>query len=137
MLSGCKAREMGVAFSSTQSKHVDDSWLVAVKACWPMLSHSGLSDEAIKGNLADPLHFRNAFGVYASLTDAQILQVVSQSIHTAPEPDSSVLRGAATPYLSRSQAAAGASLDPQASSNGEPPADTLCAVHPGTPIGFK
>jgi len=137
MLSGCKAREMGVVFSPTQARHVDDSWLTAAKACWPELSHSGLSNEAIRKNLADPLHFRSAFSVYASMSDAQILQMVSTSINTAPEADASVLRGAATPYLTRLQAAAGAAVDPQASSNGEPPVDTLCAVHPGTPIGFK
>ena len=56
LISGCKAREMGIGFSSTHAKQVDPSWVTAAKSCWPALAHPGYDNEALEANLADPLH---------------------------------------------------------------------------------
>ena len=134
-LSGCKPRTMGIAYSSTQASSADRSWLTAAQSCWPALAHSGLSDEALEHNLADPLHFRAAFGGYASLSDTEIESVVVHPVSAAPLPDHAALLRSATPVLTLSQAASGAT--PQSAPQGDLPEDALCAVHSGIPVGFN
>jgi hypothetical protein len=134
---GCKPRENGVAFSNTQAKSVDPSWVAAAKSCWPDLAHVQLSNEAITRNLADPLHFRSTFGAYASLSDAQIEAIVARPILDAPEPSHTPMLGSRTPVLTRAQAAAGVRPPQSAPAPGGLPDDVLCSLQSGTPVGFK
>ena len=132
---GCKARENGVAFSNTQATAVDQSWVVVVKSCWPDLAHSQISDEGLKHNLADPIHFRSAFGTYAQYSDDAIIAMVAHPVSAAPSPDDTSVRHARTPVLSRSDALRGSK--PLSSPDGSVPDDALCALQSGNPIGFK
>ena len=139
LLCGCKAREMGVNFSDQQSTTVDDSWLTAVKTCWPDVGHQGYSVPGLKRYLADPLHIRAAFGSYASLTDSQLRAMIARPVNEAPAPDTVALAHSNTPVFTRDQAVAG--TDPKNAAadqtDGSAPPDALCAVQSGTPIGFK
>jgi hypothetical protein len=138
-LCGCEAREMGTNFADKQANAVDNTWVSAVKTCWPDVAHQGYSLAGMKRYLADPLHFRAAFSTYSALTDAQLLIIVTKPIQDAPPPDTSVLDHARTPVFTRDQAIAGTS--PQAAatpnSNSAVPPDALCALQTGTPVGFR
>jgi len=136
-VTGCKARENGVAFSKTQAKSVDRSWVTAAKSCWPDLGHTGLTDAAIVHNLSDPLHFRSTFGSYASLNDAQIEAIVGRPVSEAPEPNRTPMIGSRTPVLTRTQAATAAAPPQSAPAPGGLPEDVLCSLQSGTPVGFK
>lgn len=139
LLSGCKAHEMGVNFAKTQAMHVDNSWLIAANSCWPELSHSGYSLGDIKRYLADPLHFRASFATYATLDNNALAQVVGKPVQDAPAPDASVLNNSPNPVLTRSEAVNRTNLQGTlvANNNGIAPADALCAIQPGTPVGFR
>jgi hypothetical protein len=139
ILTGCRANEMGVKFSDREALSVDPSWLAAAKSCWPDLAHNGDTSADINRYLADPLHFRATFGGYAALSDRTLRAIVSKPAAEAPAPDSSVLTGANTPVLTRGQAVAGASTQQAVASapDGIAPPDALCAIHSGTPVGFK
>jgi hypothetical protein len=130
---GCKARELGATYADTQSMTVDDSWANAVESCWPALAQQGYSQEAVKHYLADPLHFRAAFAVYAQFSDASLRSMVTAPVSSAPAPDTSVLQKANSPLLTRTQAAAGVT----SSSNRVPSLDSLCSIQPGLPVGFR
>ncbi len=134
-LCGCEAREMGTTFADKQANAVDNTWVAAVKTCWPDVAHQGYSLPGMKRYLADPLHFRAAFSTYSALTDAQLLIIVTKPIQDAPPPDTSVLDHAQTPILTRDQAISGAR--PTSNSNGATPPDALCAIQTGTPVGFR
>ncbi|MDE1161765.1 MAG: hypothetical protein PW792_07435 [Acidobacteriaceae bacterium] len=139
VVSGCKAREMGITFSNTQATSVDDSWLLAAYACWPDMAHVGYSKADIKRYLSDPLHFRAAFAAYSPLSDASLIKIVAQPVLDAPVPDTSVLEHSLNPVITRRQALAGGSIRGTLTSdnNSLAPADTLCAIQAGTPVGFK
>jgi hypothetical protein len=130
---GCKARELGANYAETQSETVDNSWVTAVDTCWPAVAHQSYSTEAIKHYLADPLHFRAAFAVYATLTDGMLRAVVAAPVGSAPAPDTSVLKNSVSPVLTRAQALAGV----KDASNGTPGPDSLCSIQPGLPVGFR
>jgi hypothetical protein len=132
-LTGCKARELGSNYADTQSATVDNSWVTAVGACWPAVAHQSYSTEAIKHYLADPIHFRAAFAVYAPFTDEMLRSVVAAPVSNAPAPDTSVLVHSVSPVLTRAQALAGA----KNASNGTPGTDSLCSIQPGLPVGFR
>ena len=138
-LCGCEAREMGTTFADKQANAVDNTWVAAVKTCWPDVAHQGYSLPGMKRYLADPLHFRAAFSTYSGLTDAQLLIIVTKPIQDAPPPDTSVLDHAQTPIFTRDQAIAGTSPHGLATpnSNGAAPPDALCALQTGTPVGFR
>ena len=139
VLSGCKAREMGIQFADKQARNVDNSWLIAANSCWPELTHSGYSLLDVKRYLADPLHFRATFAAYASLDNQQLIRVVTQPVKDAPAPDTSVLDHSQSPVLTRQQAVSRSNLQGTlpANNNGVAPADALCAIQPGTPVGFR
>ncbi len=137
-LAGCKPRDMGVPTAEKAAESVDSSWVTATRSCWPELEH-GFTLVSIQHNLADPLRFRSTFPVYAAQNEGSLRALVSKPLMSAPPPDITVLQNSRTPVLTRGQAAAGAS--PRAaivqSTNGIAPPDALCAVHAGTPVGFK
>ena len=137
-LCGCEARQLGVNFADKQAGSVDKTWVAAVKTCWPVLSH-GYSTEMLKQYLADPLHFRAAFSTYSALSDSELRSIVIKPVLSAPEPDSSILTHSQTAIFTRHQAIAGVDQETVTASNTDAaaPADALCAVHPGTPVGFK
>jgi len=139
LLSGCEAREMGVNFADQQAKSVDTTWVTAIKTCWPDVGHQGYSLEGMKRYLADPLHFRAAFSTYAALNDAELRTVVTKPVMSAPPPDSSLLSHSQTAVFTRSQAISG--VDQQNASATDnttaAPTDALCAIHSGTPVGFR
>ena len=135
-MNGCKAREIGVKFADTQAAHVQKSWVQAAKSCWPALEHEGMSDGSIEHQLADPLHFRAAFTSYAAYPDEDLIRMVARPLSDAPSPDNSLLENASSPLLTRAEAASG-STGSHSSTSGKPPADALCAIHPGTPVGFR
>jgi len=130
---GCKARELGSNYADEQSATVDNTWVTVVDACWPAVAHQNYSIEAVKHYLADPLHFRAAFAVYAPLTDEQLRALIAAPVSSAPYPDTSVLRQSETPILTRVQALAG-NTD---STTRIPSADSLCSIQPGLPVGFR
>jgi len=130
---GCKARELGSSYADTQSETVDNSWVTAVDTCWPSVAHQSYSTEAIKHYLADPLHFRAAFAVYAPLSDSMLRTIVAAPVGSAPAPDTSVLRNSQSAVLTRAQALSGARNSP----NGTPGPDSLCSIQPGLPVGFR
>ena len=138
-LCGCEARQMGVNFADQQAKSVDNTWVTAVKTCWPDVDHQGYSLEGLKRYLADPLHFRAAFSTYAALNDAELRTLVTRPVMAAPPPDSSLLSHSQTAVFTRSQAISG--VDQQNASATDnttaAPPDALCAIHPGTPVGFR
>jgi hypothetical protein len=138
LCSGCEARQLGVAFSDKQAQNVDVTWVSAVKTCWPALEH-GYDMESLKRYLADPMHFRAAFGTYSSLSDSDIRSVVLRPVTAAPAPDSSMLDRSQTAVITRYQAISGfdSSTATANTTDGAAPPDALCAVHPGTPIGFR
>lgn len=139
VISGCKAREMGVNFADKQASSVDEGWLTAANSCWPDLAHAGYSTADIKRYLEDPLHFRATFTAYSPLSDATLIKIVTQPVMDAPQPDTSVLDHSPNPVITRSQALAGGNARGSLTSDnsGLAPADTLCAIQPGTPVGFK
>ena len=139
LLSGCKAREMGIQFADKQAANVDNSWLIAANSCWPDLTHSGYSLLDVKRYLADPLHFRATFAAYSSLPNEQLVRIVTQPVISAPAPDTSVLDHSQNPVLTRAQAVSRSDLHGTLPSgnNGVAPADALCAITPGTPVGFR
>lgn len=139
ILAGCKARDMGVPTADHTADFVDQSWVAATKSCWPDLEHGGYTLAGIKHNLADPLRFRSTFPSYAAQSEASIRGLVTKPLMTAPPPDGSVLNNSRTPVLTRGQAAAGASAQQGLApgGNGFAPPDALCALHSGTPVGFK
>jgi len=130
---GCKARELGANYSDTQSETVDNTWVTAVESCWPAVAHQGYSTEGVKHYLADPLHFRAAFTVYAPLSDETLRSTVAAPVTNAPMPDISVLMHTRSPILSRAQAATGSVANPAT----VPGADSLCTIQPGLPVGFR
>ncbi|MDE1155146.1 MAG: hypothetical protein PW735_05370 [Acidobacteriaceae bacterium] len=138
-LSGCKAKEMGQKFADQQANNIDTTWLIAANACWPDLAHQGYSVGDIKRYLGDPLHLRAAFAGYSSLTDTQLVQIVSAPVLSAPAPDTSVFHQSLNPVLTRSQALSGTRVrgTVPADNNGTAPDDALCAVQSGVPVGFK
>ncbi len=133
---GCKAREMGVEFADKQAVSVDDSWVTALKTCWPAMAHDSNTQSQLKHELADPLHFRAAFGVYAQYTDAQINELVAHSAFSAPPPQSALFANSPTPVLTLQQAASGVTTA-QRSVDGSTPDNAFCSLHPGIPVGFK
>lgn len=136
---GCKAREMGVQFSGKQAVSVNNTWIIAASSCWPDLTHQGYTLAGIKHYLGDPLHFRATFGVYAGLSDAQLLQIIPQPVSAAPPPDTSVLNQTLNPILTRTDAVTRKNLKGvlAADNNGIAPPDALCAVQHGLPVGFR
>jgi hypothetical protein len=136
---GCKAREMGVDYADQQAARVDNTWLVAANHCWPDLRHQGFSVDAIQHFMADPLHFRATFGAYAPLSDARLRNIVMHPVAEAPSPDTSVFDHSQTPLLTRADAVTGS--NPRGTlvseGNGLAPDDTLCAIQPGVPVGFR
>ena len=139
VLAGCKARELGTQFSDERAASVDNSWLIAANSCWPDLTHSGYSLLDVKRYLADPLHFRATFGTYASLTDKQLMQIVTRPVTAAPAPDTSSLDHGSQPVLTRTEAVTRSHLQGTLvqDNNGFAPADSLCAIQPGVPVGFR
>ena len=139
VLTGCKAHDMGVPTSKNTADFVDASWVTATQSCWPELQHDGYSLAGIKHNLADPLRFRSTFPSYAAQDEKNLRALVTKPLLDAPSPDGTVLLNARTPVLTRGQAAAGQHPDPAlvTSPNGTAPPDALCAVHAGTPVGFR
>jgi len=137
-LCGCEARQLGVNFADKQALSVDDTWVAAVKTCWPDLNH-GYSIAQLKQYLADPLHFRAAFSTYSTRTDSDLRSIVIHSVTAAPEPETSILAHSQTAIYTRYQAVRGVDQESATASNTDSaaPPDALCAVHPGTPIGFK
>jgi hypothetical protein len=135
-LCGCQARQLGSLVSPTKADSIDVSWVIAAKNCWPALRDS--SDKYVGGALLDPIGFRGAFPAYASLPDSAIESIATEPVSKAPGTDQSVLRNQAEPVLTRSQA-----TTPQFMADQNNPAlrtvtnDTLCVVHPGSPVGFK
>jgi len=137
-LTGCKARQLAVAFSDNGAKSVDSTWITAARTCWPDMNDDMFSDSDMKRYLTDPTHFRAAFSSYSELTDAQLIAIIPNPIQQAPQPDATVLSNASHPVLSRAQAVAGISAQQAINANtGQLPPDALCSIHPGTPIGFK
>lgn len=136
---GCKPRDMGVPAADQTAESVDNSWVTATRSCWPELEHNGFSLPSIKHNLADPLRFRSTFPAYAAQNEASLRTLVTKPLMTAPPPDITVLQNSRTPVLTRGQAAQG--TDPHVavvqSTSGIAPPDALCAIHAGTPVGFK
>jgi hypothetical protein len=130
---GCKARELGSSFADEQSPTVDNTWVTAVVACWPAMAHQGYSIEGIKHYLADPLHFRAAFAVYAPLDDGTLRAIVAVPVSRAPMPDTSLLMQSQSPVISRIQAMSGAT----SSVTSVPGPDSLCSIQPGLPVGFR
>jgi len=130
---GCKARELGANYSETQSATVDNTWVTAVESCWPAVAHQDYSVEAVKHYLADPLHFRAAFAVYAGLSDSMLRSIVAAPVSNAPAADTSVLKHAETPVLTRVQAITGNTN----SASHEPGPDSFCSIQPGLPVGFR
>lgn len=130
---------MGVTFSNKQAANVDNSWLIAADRCWPDLGHQGLSVAGIKEYLGDPLHFRATFVGYSAQDNASLRQIVGVPVMSAPAPDSGTLNNAPNPVLTRSEAMSGS--NPQGTlvsqNNGIAPNDALCAMQPGTPVGFR
>ena len=139
LLTGCKAHDLGVPTSKDTADFVDQSWVIATKSCWPELEHDGYSLAGIKHNLADPLRFRSTFPSYAAQNDDSLRSLVTKPLMVAPAPDVTVLLNARTPVLTRGQAASGAGAPiPQSQpASAVAPPDALCAVHAGTPVGFK
>ena len=136
---GCKARDMGVPTADHTADFVDASWVTATKSCWPELEHDGYSTAGIKHNLADPLRFRSTFPSYAAQNEQSLRALVTKPLMVAPSPDGSVLLNSRTPVLTRGQAMAGTSPHNalvQSTQSVAPP-DALCAIHAGTPVGFK
>jgi hypothetical protein len=130
---GCKARELGANYADSQSETVDNTWVTAVESCWPAVAHQGYSTEGIKHYLADPIHFRAAFTVYAPLSDDTLRATVAAPVTNGPMPDTSVLMHTRSAILSRAQATAGTT----ASRATVPGADSLCSIQPGLPVGFR
>ena len=138
-LCGCEAREMGVNFADQQAKSVDNSWVTAINTCWPDVAHQGYSLEGMKRYLADPLHFRAAFSTYAALNDSELRTVVTRPVMAAPPPDSSLLSHSQTAVFTRSQAISGVNQQNASATDNTTaaPTDALCAIHSGTPVGFR
>jgi len=130
---GCKARELGANYADTQAATVDDTWVTAVETCWPAVAHQGYSTEGVKHYLADPLHFRGAFAVYAPLSDGMLRSIVAAPVSDAPGADISVLARSEAPILTRTQAATGVTN----TASREPGPDSLCSIQPGLPVGFR
>ena len=130
---------MGVNFADQQAKSVDNSWVTAVNTCWPDVAHQGYSLEGMKRYLADPLHFRAAFSTYAALDDAALRGLVTKPVMSAPAPDSSLLSHSQTAVFTRSQAISGVNQQNAAATdtNTAAPPNALCAIHSGTPVGFR
>jgi hypothetical protein len=137
-LCGCEARQLGVNFADKQAVSVDKTWVSAVKTCWPVLSH-GYSTEMLKQYLADPLHLRAAFSTYSALSDSELRSIVTKPVLSAPEPDAGILSHSQTAVFTRYEAVAGVDQETVTAANTDDaaPPDALCAVHPGTPVGFK
>jgi hypothetical protein len=137
-LTGCAPRQLGKTFANKQATTVDTTWVTASKACWPALQHD-YTTEALKQFLADPLHFRAAFSTYSALDDNALRAIVAKPVSDAPTPDTSVLNDSQTPVLTRYQAVTGVNPETITATNttGAAPPDALCAVHPGTPVGFR
>jgi len=129
---GCKARELGSNYADTQATSVDNSWVTAVDSCWPAVAHQGYSTEAVKYYLADPIHFRAAFAVYAQFSDDTLRTMVETPVSNAPAADISVLQ-TDKPILTRVQAMTGVSD----TSNRMPGSDSFCSIQPGLPVGFR
>jgi hypothetical protein len=136
--SGCEARQLGVAFSDKQAENVDITWVEAAKACWPALTHS-YDVLSMRRYLADPMHFRATFGTYSSLSDSDLRSIVLRPVTAAPAPDSSMLSHSQTAVITRYQAISGfdSSTATANTTDSAAPPDALCAVHPGTPVGFR
>ena len=130
---GCKARELGSNYADEQSATVDNTWVTAVNTCWPAVAHQSYSIEAVKYYLADPVHFRAAFAVYASLTDDMLRAIVAAPLNNAPPPDISELRHTQSSVITRTQALMGVAYAP----NQVPGPDSLCSIQPGLPVGFR
>ena len=130
---------MGIQFADQQARNVDHTWLIAANSCWPDLTHSGYSLLDVKRYLADPLHFRATFATYASLDNNTLISVVTEPVMSAPAPDTSVLDHSQGPVLTREQAVSRSNLQGSlpADHNGIAPSDALCAIQPGTPVGFR
>jgi hypothetical protein len=138
-LGGCKAREMAVDFADKQAASVDNSWLIAANHCWPDLKHQGFNIDDVKHYLVDPLHFRATFAGYSPLSDSELRAIVTKPVNAAPAPDTSVFDHSTKAVLTRNDALSG--MNPQGTlvsqGNGLAPADTLCAIQPGVPVGFR
>jgi hypothetical protein len=129
-LCGCQARQLGINYADKQAASVDSSWVAAVKSCWPDLGH-GYSNETLKQYLA--------FTSYSSMSDQDLRSIVSKPVTSAPPPDASLLGNSQTAVITRYQAiyATNTSLASANNTDSAAPPDALCAVHPGTPVGFK
>ncbi len=137
---GCKAKELGAHVSPTQATQVDPTWITATRNCWPDLSKAH-KDKFIANSLADPIAFRGAFAGFASYSDAQVESIAAHNVGDSPDPDTSSLRNANAPLLTRTQALAPPATRtanaPDTHDAAQIPPDTLCAIHPGTPVGFR
>ncbi|MEO6922373.1 MAG: hypothetical protein ABI142_00980 [Bryocella sp.] len=135
---GCEAKQIGVAFSDKQAEKVDNTWVTAARSCWPALAH-GYDSASLKRYIADPMHFRAAFGTYSTLSDEQLRGIVLRPVTVAPTPDASILTSSQTPVMTRYQAVSGfdsANATANTTDSAAPP-DALCAIHPGVPVGFR
>ena len=136
-LSGCKARQLGVAFDDNQAKSVDKSWIAAARACWPNMNDDTFDNAQMQRFLADPGHVRAAFSTFSYLSDSDLRVFVTKPIQQAPAPDSSMLSHASTPVLTRAQAVAGVNAQNASTTDGAAPPDALCSIHNGNPVGFR
>lgn len=140
-LAGCKAKELGAHVSDTQATVVDPTWIAAVRNCWPDVAQSH-KDKYIRNSLVDPIGFRGAFAAFAGYSDAQVESIAAHAVSEAPDADTSSFRTANAPLLTRTQAVS--AQRPDSTSNAptmhdaaQIAPDTLCAIHPGTPVGFR
>ena len=139
-LSGCKAKELGAHVSDTRATKVDPTWVTAVRNCWPDVAQSH-KDRYISSALTDPIGFRGAFAAFAGYSDAQVESIAAHNVGDSPDPDTSSFRNANAPLLTRAQAVMNhpdrTANAPDMHDAAQISPDTLCAVHPGTPVGFR
>ena len=131
--------------SNTQATRVDHTWVLAVRNCWPDVAHSH-QDKYISDTLTDPIGFRGASirRLRQLLRRRQIESIAFHNVGDSPDPDTSSFRNANAPLLTRAEADGPAPPRPHRQrprhmhdATQIPPSDTLCAIHPGTPVGFR
>ena len=138
LASGCRARQSTSGDPAMPSANVDTSWLIAAASCWPDLRESNRSLLDMKQFLGNPDHFRATFATYAALNDSSLASVAGTPVAQAPAPDASVLHGAQTPILTRTEAVRRRPEQALGAANTTtPPTDALCAIQHGTPVGFR
>ena len=133
---GCRAQQLGQIVSPTLADSVHADWITAARNCWPSLRGSGTP--YLAHSLSDPREFRAAFPAYTSLNDKAVEAIAEKPVAAAPKLDRTHLRHAGEPLLTRTEAADPDLVpDPNAPRRQSVTAETLCAVHTGSPVGFK